>query len=147
MLDEMTIFYADDDADDLDFFRTVTENIARPIRLFTHSRGEGLLQAIFNPPPSPHIVFLDLNMPGKDGFRVLEELRRHASQQDVPVVVLSTSADPRNIDRVRALGANFYITKPDSFAALERSIRHVLAIDWKTFRPCGDDFVYRVRSA
>ncbi len=143
MINEITIFYADDDVDDLEFFRDVTNAMDRKIRLYTHDRGEKLLLAVFNPPPSPSIVFLDLNMPGKDGFEVLKEIKSRAQFRDIPVVIFSTSGDPRNIERARTLGANFYITKPDSYQELEKLIDFTLNIDWSSFRPVAGDFVYR----
>ncbi len=48
---------------------------------------EKLLNAIYNPPPTPHLVFLDLNMPGKNGFDVLAELRNSEVKNDIPVII------------------------------------------------------------
>ncbi len=137
-----TIFYADDDADDLDFFRDVTTAIDKNIELFTHENGNQLLVAVRNPPPSPHIIFLDLNMPGKDGFEVLKELKSAEEYKNIPVVIFSTSNDKNNILRTRELGANFYITKPNSFAKFQKSIEHTLSINWEIFKPSLENYIY-----
>lgn len=141
MNNNVTIFYADDDADDLDFFRDVTEAIDKNIALFTHDNGNQLLVAVRNPPPHPHIIFLDLNMPGKDGFEVLQELKT-SEYKDIPVVIFSTSNDQKNIVRSRELGANLYITKPNSFAKFRKSIEHTLSINWEAFNPSLEHFCY-----
>lgn len=138
----LTIFYADDDADDLDFFRDVTASIDKNIELFTHENGNQLLVAVKNPPPTPHIIFLDLNMPGKDGFEVLKELKSSEEYKDIPVVMFSTSNDQKNIIRSRELGANLYITKPNSFAKFQKSIEHTLSINWQAFKPSLETFFY-----
>ena len=144
MQDNYTIFYADDDADDLDFFRDVTAAIDKSIDLFTHENGNQLLVAVRNPPPSPHIIFLDLNMPGKDGFEVLKELKSSEKYKNIPVVMFSTSNNEQNILRTRELGANLYITKPNSFAKFQKSIEHTLSINWDVFKPSLENFTYTI---
>ncbi|MFY0482375.1 response regulator [Flavobacterium sp. PLA-1-15] len=142
MKKNVTLFYADDDADDLDFFRDVTEAIDKNIEVFTHDNGNQLLVAVKNPPPSPHIIFLDLNMPGKDGFEVLRELKTSEEYKNIPVVIFSTSNDQKNILRSKELGANLYITKPNSFAKFRKSIEHTLSINWDVFKPSLESFCY-----
>ena len=142
MKKNVTLFYADDDADDLDFFRDVTEAIDKNIEVFTHDNGNELLVAVKNPPPSPHIIFLDLNMPGKDGFEVLRELKTSEEYKNIPVVIFSTSNDQKNILRSKELGANLYITKPNSFAKFRKSIEHTLSINWDVFKPSLESFCY-----
>ncbi len=143
MVGEFTIFYADDDYDDLDFFKDVVESIGRKIDLFTHDHGEKILSALRNPPPVPQIIFLDLNMPGKSGFEVLEEIKSSEELKDLPVVIFSTSNDPSNISRSMKMGANFYVTKPTSFDSLKRAVEYTLEIDWKNFRPTKANFIYK----
>lgn len=74
--------------------------------------------------PRPGLVLLDLNMPGMGGARVLEAIKSSDELRRVPVVVLTTSNDPRDIDRCYALGANSYVQKPVDldglFAAMRR---------------------------
>lgn len=142
MKNNITIFYADDDADDLEFFRDVTTAIDKKIELFTHENGNQLLVAVRNPPPSPQIIFLDLNMPGKDGFEVLKELKSAEEYKNIPVVIFSTSNDQGNIIKSKELGANLYITKPNSFAKFQKSIEHTLSINWEAFKPSLENFLY-----
>lgn len=62
--------------------------------------------------PKPDLIFLDLNLPKKDGREVLSEIKRDESLRRIPVVVLTTSEAERDIFRVYDLHANCYIKKP-----------------------------------
>jgi len=73
----------------------------------------------------PTITVTDLNMPGRDGFALLKEVRGDPALAHTPVVVLSTSARPQDLTRALALGANAYHVKPADmvdFVALLRSL-------------------------
>lgn|SRR5690606_19098602 len=139
----MTIFYTDDDEDDLSIFMDAVESLPTKINLQTYSGGEKLLEAIYNPPPVPHVVFLDLNMPGKNGFDVLSELRNSETQKDIPVIIFSTSNEPTIIEKCRKLGANYFITKPVLMKDIIKSIEHAIQIDWKMFIATDRNFVYK----
>jgi CheY-like chemotaxis protein len=70
------------------------------------------------PRPSTSMILLDLNLPGTDGRAVLEEVKADESLCTIPVIVLTTSTDDRDIQRCYRMGANSYIKKPvnlDSF--------------------------------
>jgi len=62
--------------------------------------------------PRPGLVLLDLNLPGTDGRDVLQAMKADPSLRSIPVVVLTTSSDERDIDACYAAGANSYIRKP-----------------------------------
>jgi CheY-like chemotaxis protein len=74
--------------------------------------------------PRPGVILLDLNLPGTDGRQVLNEIKNSERLHDIPVVVLTTSADERDISACYRAGANSYIQKPvdiDGFMkAIER---------------------------
>ena len=62
--------------------------------------------------PRPGVVLLDLNLPGTDGREVLAQVKGDADLQSIPVLVLTTSSDKRDIERCYQSGANSYIKKP-----------------------------------
>jgi len=74
----------------------------------------------------PELVFLDLNLPDCDGDEVLALLRDDPETSDVPVVIVSADATPRQIERLLAAGAQDYLTKPFDVArvleVLEKSL-------------------------
>ena len=71
----------------------------------------------------PDIVFLDVNMPGVDGFEVMSYLRRVPGMQDVPVVFVTSDDQPETAGRVRRTGALLMIIKPASMESLELALR------------------------
>ncbi|MBZ4044309.1 response regulator [Flavobacterium hibisci] len=142
-MNDMIIFYTDDDEDDLSIFADAVESLQKKIILQTYTGGEKLLSAIYNPPPVPSIVFLDLNMPGKNGFDVLSELRNSDFKINIPIIIFSTSNEPGIIEKCRVLGANLFITKPVLMKDIVKSINHALEIDWENFVPTISNFVYK----
>lgn len=138
----LTIFYTDDDPEDLELFKEAAESVHDNLELVTLSNGEKLLEALSNPPPSPHVLFLDINMPGLTGFDILQELRNGEKYSNLPVIIFSTSRDEVTISRSRELGANYFVPKSGHFPSLKKSIEFALTIDWSTFKPTLENFVY-----
>jgi CheY-like chemotaxis protein len=71
----------------------------------------------------PLLVLLDLNLPGLDGYQVLARLKADARTKHIPVIILTTTDDPRDIERCYALGCNVYITKPVAYERFTEAIR------------------------
>ncbi len=65
-----------------------------------------------SPPPRPGVILLDLNLPGTDGREVLAELKADPELKSIPVIVLTTSSDERDIEACYQAGANSYVRKP-----------------------------------
>jgi len=74
---------------------------------------------------SNFVVLLDLRMPRVDGFEVLRRLKTDPATASVPVIVLTTTDDPREIERCYALGCNVYITKPVEYDAFIEAVRRL----------------------
>lgn len=140
MIKNPLIYYLDDDADDLAFFEEATTGLALKIRLF--DSAEALFTACHEK-PLPQMVFLDINMPRKDGFTVLKEIRSAAALAQLPVVMLSTSTAESCIDRSFKLGASYYLAKPTSVEELRLAMAVILKVDWATHQPQKSNFVIR----
>ena len=127
------IFLADDDADDCLLFEDALREVASDTTLRTALDGMELMDILDETvPPPPDMIFLDLNMPRKNGFECLHAIRTDQKLKAIPVIIFSTSAQPEFIERVYQSGANRYIRKPSSFAELRSAISQMLAIDWDT---------------
>ncbi|MBY0507592.1 MAG: response regulator [Bryobacteraceae bacterium] len=74
----------------------------------------------------PSLVLLDLNMPRVDGRTVLAALKGDAHLRCLPVVILTTSHNPKDIEECYRIGANSYIVKPIQLASLREVLRHVV---------------------
>ena len=73
----------------------------------------------------PALVLLDLNLPRLDGREVLQAIRADPATRALQVVVLTTSAEPRDVDQAYALGANSYIQKPVEFERFVEAVRQI----------------------
>lgn len=141
------IFYADDDEDDLMFFTEAVEKISKvaeaKIALHVHKNGESLIDNIKKNKDAHGVVFLDINMPLKSGFDLLEEIRKDTEIKEFPVVMYSTSSNQDNIEKSKALGANYYVIKPYKFSMLMEMIASFINMDWDN--PQGGDhtFLYK----
>lgn len=67
---------------------------------------------------TPDIIILDLNIPKKSGREVLEEIKRHNSLRQIPVIIFSTSSNKSDILKAYDLNANSYLIKPDNYDEL-----------------------------
>ncbi len=73
--------------------------------------------------PLPELILLDLNMPKKDGREVLAEIKNDPKLKGIPVVVLTTSNAPEDIEKMYGLGVNSFITKPVSYAGMALAMK------------------------
>ncbi len=74
-------------------------------------------------PETPMLILLDLNLPEMDGFQILEKIKTEDSTKLIPVIILTTTDNPREVERGYALGCNVYVTKPVEYEAFADSIR------------------------
>ena len=75
--------------------------------------------------PRPGIILLDLNLPGTDGREVLAEVKADPLLRSIPIVILTTSTDERDVERCYLSGANSYIMKPVDLDGFMRAIQRL----------------------
>ena len=125
-----SIFLADDDTDDCLIFGEALKALNEGVELTITYDGVQLLSTLDETvPPPPYVIFLDLNMPRKNGFEALSEIRRNDKFKDIPVVILSTASNPDIIEKTFHLGANYFVRKPSTFSQLSEAIKTVLSLD------------------
>lgn len=151
MTDTITknIFLTDDDPDDCLLFSEALQEIYSPeeAQLTITNDGVKLMQTLEEKvPPAPQIIFLDLNMPRKNGFECLEEIRKDPKLKDIPVIIFSTTSNNDIVNRTYLQGANYYICKPQSYTLLKRTIQTVLSFDYNKLnqQPLREKFVINV---
>jgi CheY-like chemotaxis protein len=76
--------------------------------------------------PYPDLIILDLNLPGTDGREVLATIKQSTALKQIPVVVFSTSSNPKDIETCYQSGANSYLLKPMNINELKESVRMML---------------------
>lgn len=128
------ILLVEDNADDVELTRIAfaEARIANPLHVvgdgrqaldYLFGRGEWADRDPEVDPPS--LVLLDLNMPRLDGREVLQAIRAEARTRSLPVVVMTTSAEPFDVEACYALGANSYIRKPVDFDQFMGAVKQV----------------------
>jgi CheY-like chemotaxis protein len=140
------VLLADDDADDRMFFEEAIEEIEININLTTVKDGQELMDFLNHSTfLLPEILFLDLNMPFKNGLQCLREIRAEERYIDICIVLYSTTARQADIDECYDLGANLFINKPNSFADLKKLLMKVFTMDLKECHKDGKEaFVFRL---
>lgn len=127
----LNILLADDDMDDCMFFKDALEELSPSAQLITVHDGEQLmnyLSANSFRNGGADVLFLDINMPRKNGLECLAEIKRNQKLKDIPVVMFSTSNSWDTINMLFKSGSNVYIHKPSDFAQLKQVIQHALPI-------------------
>jgi CheY-like chemotaxis protein len=114
------ILIVDDDADDREIIRDAFMNSIEEQEYIFIENGDKLLDYLEKNVngESPALIMLDLNMPGKDGRETLKELKTDNRFHHIPTIVFTTSSSLRDKQMVYDLGANCFITKPDTFNKL-----------------------------
>lgn len=130
MLTRKPLLIIEDSDDDFTFLEICLRNAGiqnQLIRCATGTQVDQFLECVKNATPHerPQFVFLDLNLPGARGAEVLKRLKEHADMAPVPVVVLTTSSQPRDIETSYKLGASGFLTKPLDLDKFEQMVRQV----------------------
>ncbi|WP_026809202.1 response regulator [Arenibacter latericius] len=142
------ILLTDDDPDDCMFFREALEELLLPAQLTFVNDGEKLLKSLLNTAINPpDILFLDLNMPNKNGFDCLKEIKSNEKLKRIPVVIISTSYDATVAAELYGIGASYYIQKPIGFSQLQDLIFRAinLVTNKNITKPDKVDFLLRER--
>ena len=122
------ICHTDDDPDDHLIFSTVLKEIFPEATLFPFYNCGELLQFLKEENTElPEIIFIDQNMPGNRGNECLQEIKQMARTCNIPVVLYSTSGEPKTIDKAIGLGAYKYIIKPSTFGETKVVISEILS--------------------
>ena len=122
------ILLADDDVEECFLFKSVAFKVAPQIAVQTVNDGDqvaGALAVI-----RPDLLFLDLNMPCKNGIQCLQELKDDINYRSIPVIVYSTSSSPLDVNQAYGFGANLYIQKPAVYKDLLETLLQVFNMNW-----------------
>jgi CheY-like chemotaxis protein len=117
------LLYIEDEENDVLFLRRAFSRAGAVVELHALCDGEKAIAFLANQPPyegrpAPRLIVLDLNLPARSGFEVLEWVRGQPALQAVPVVILSSSGRPEDRRRAETLGVSDYFLKPTSSARL-----------------------------
>lgn len=132
MLNPRTFYLIDDDSDDLEFFCEAVDTIDKSIICIKTTNSEMALSSFVHlDVPVPDLIFLDLNMPVVDGRTFLKEIKLVKPYSSVPIIIYSTSSNPRDKEETLGLGAADFIIKPNSMRQLVKDLSGVLRTYWE----------------
>jgi CheY-like chemotaxis protein len=127
------ILLVEDNPDDVELTRLAFDEAKIANQLAVVGDGAEALDYLFargrfadrDPADLPSLVLLDLNLPKVDGREVLQAIRAHEATRSLPVVVLTTSTEPFDVEATYALGVNSYIQKPVDFEQFVWAVKQV----------------------
>lgn len=132
MYQDIIILVAEDESGHA---RLIEKNLRRagltnPISRF--SDGQQILDFLFGHGEGPHraitaayLLLLDIRMPKVDGIEVLRQVKSHAELRKMPVIMLTTTDDPREVDRCHSIGCSNYIVKPVDYEKFSEAIKQL----------------------
>jgi CheY-like chemotaxis protein len=131
------VLMADDDPDDYHLVRVALKKSGIRVDLRRAKDGEELMNYLLRQKEfvetkdafRPRLILLDLNMPLKNGWEALSEIKENPAVSGIPVVIFSSSNDPQDVSACHHLGADGYISKPATFESLMDTV-HLLADYW-----------------
>lgn len=134
---------ADDDQDDCLLFEEAFTELDTGFQLKTVSDGDALVMFLHSADAFPAIVFLDLNMPRKNGRESLAIIKGSATLKELCIVIISTSFHPVEVEDLYELGAQLYVHKPNSFEGLKSGISRAIdrSVQYNRKQPPRSDFV------
>lgn len=127
----LPILVVEDNDEDFDMLQMTFRSTGIPNPLYRCSEGEEALDFLHQagryasgaPAPRPGLILLDLNLAGLDGRQVLEHLKGDAHLKSIPVIVFSTSDNPKDVQSAYVHGASGYLLKPVDLSRFERMIQ------------------------
>jgi len=122
------LFLIDDDEDDRLIFHEALHELNLAVECYyAPDAVTALTKLQENSLVLPDYIFLDLNMPSITGRQFLVTLKQTAAFRHIPVVILSTSQNPHDIEETKQLGAFHFIIKPSTVKELSRRLAHVFS--------------------
>jgi CheY-like chemotaxis protein len=127
-----SIALAEDDSDDQLLFKEALKQVSKEAVVQAVPNGMLMLDLLEDRRGSlPDVIVLDVNMPGMSGIECLKIIRQTKGFDHLPVIIMSTSTNPKTIDDAFVCGANSYAVKPGRFEDLKKIVGKIVFTDWK----------------
>lgn len=128
---EIMILLADDDTDDCLLFKEALNELPVHSQLTTVHNGEQLMQLLNKGDQTYGLLFLDLNMPRKNGFDCLADIRKNERLDHLFVITISTSFEEEMVTQLYKNGTQLYLRKPNDFSQLKHLIQTAITLSEK----------------
>lgn len=138
------LLLADDDNDDRNFFKDAVDELKLSVNLTLVENGSQLMKLLTdNNYTKPHVIFLDINMPAKNGIECLHEIKSDENLKEIPIIMFTTAYDRELVHNLYSGGVQYFIKKPNNFSDLKAVIEKAISLielDSKS-QPGLSDFV------
>lgn len=144
------ILLADDDEADRFLFQAAFKEFELTTFVNTVNNGVLLMERLYQKDiPLPNLIFLDLNMPLKNGLECLKEIRSSEKTKNIPVAIYSTSSYEKDVEESFQSGANVYIVKPNNFKTLKLTLHNVVKTNYRypDLSRNRDNFLFQLQFA
>ncbi|MDB5248284.1 MAG: response regulator receiver protein [Segetibacter sp.] len=140
------VLLADDDIDDCNFFKEALEGYQERTMFTIVNDGEQLIDLLITIEHLPDVIFLDINMPRKNGVECLTEIKRHKRLEAIPVIIFTTTFERGVVDLMYQKGAHYFICKPGEFLQFKKIIQQslILLANGEIAQPHKEHFVLKV---
>jgi len=139
------ILLAEDDQDDVVIFELAINEVNKEYRLPVYMRHakDGEILFVLLKENVPDILFLDINLPCRDGLSCIREIRKNKEYDGLPVIMYTAHKQEAKIEDAFRNGANYYVVKSNTIPELAEKLKKICSIDWKTYMhyPPRDQFV------
>ncbi len=129
MLSDVIILMAEDDVGHAGLIRRNLQRAGVSNQILTFGDGQAILDFLFNQSDNQksrsYMLLLDIRMPKVDGIEVLRQIKSHAELKTIPVLMLTTTDNPKEIRQCHQLGCNSYITKPIEYEKFTEAIHNL----------------------
>lgn len=126
----LSLLVVEDSNEDFEAFRRIVNEVGTMdlsiVRCYDGDDALDHLQQSPAQPSLPDVIVLDLNLPGTDGREVLSELKQDDRLKAIPIVVLTTSSNPKDVEACYRFGANSYMLKSMDIRSFKASIQQFL---------------------
>lgn len=122
----MHILMADDDKEEFLILKEAAEKTGKPLRISYAANWLQLWRFILK--TVPDVLFLDLNMPVKNGIECLQLLRDDHKYDEVPILIYSTTVNKNDIDKAYKHGANYFLVKPGTVDDITDMVRKLCSM-------------------
>ncbi len=125
------IFLAEDDEDDAYLFKDVLSGLDKNVQLSIAVNGLKLIALLEQADALPDLIFADLNMPLKNGFQCLQEIRSRKEWNAIKIIIHSTTSQQDQIDEAYRLGADLFLPKFTDYGKFRHALTSCLTLDWQ----------------
>src|SRR5262245_8010580 len=120
--DAVDILLVEDNPNDAELTQRALNKVHLGAQIAIARDGAEALEYLFGGRPKPKVIFLDLKLPKIDGIEVLRRTRADARTRSIPIVVLTSSQEERDISECYKLGVNSYVVKPVEFDKFYKAV-------------------------